>query len=61
MKDKELLKNFKKIRQELGNLNKMVFLIASQFYDFEGEESSGKLEKDIEQVQPKKNYRGYLG
>lgn len=63
MKDSELLKNFKEIREGLENLNQMVFLIAKVFYDLE-EESSGDLEKDITDVQPKKYVRdnpSYLG
>jgi hypothetical protein len=63
MDDKELLKNFKEIREGLENLSKMVFLIASQFYDFSGEESSGHLEKDITDIHPIKTngFSSYIG
>jgi len=62
MQDKELLKNFKTINKNLQELNKLVLLIANVFYNLE-EDNSGKLELDIEDVEPRRynNYRGYLG
>jgi hypothetical protein len=63
MKDEELLRNFREIREGLENLNKMVFLIAKAFYDLE-EDNEGEFEKNIENVQPRKYTRdspSYLG
>jgi len=57
MEDKELLKNFKEIRIGLENLNRLLYMVASCFFDFE-EEESGELSKDITDIYPLKSIKG---
>lgn len=65
MEDKELLRNFKSIRQTLGKIVRMIDLIARAVYmNVEPEESEGEKGKDIRDIHPPKEIRRdltYLG
>jgi len=61
MDDEELLKQFEFIRKSLTDLNKLLLLIATEFYSVEDYSEEGRLEKSIPTELLEKKPRSYLG